>query len=230
MKVFSRRYAWLFVLIGLGFLQGSALAEEKGSYQEESAFGPIQERVYDLNHEISIGWAYLPLDPYCKGYGVQLGYTIHFSHFMALELFRVGWAYNVDSKLKTKVIDTAPDVSTAEFPAVVFFENTNLLFKLFYGKQSFTNRTVLHFEIFATLGASLLFRNPYPIWDGDLSNARYELGANGGFGARFWFDPDWSIRIDLRNTITLLSFNRGVDDESLLNNSAMIGLSLAFNL
>ncbi len=230
MRSSTRLAAGVVMLIGwLGSLV-TASAEDQDTYREESAYGPIQEHIYKMDHEISIGWAYLPLDPYYKGYGAQLAYTIHFNPFIALELFRVGWSYNVDTELKTKIIDTAPEVSLAEFPAVVFFENTNLLFKLFYGKQSFTNRTVVHFEIFATLGAAFLFRNPYPIWEGDLDNARYEFGVNGGFGVRFWFNPTWSIRIDLRDTVTLLSLNQGVDDESWLDNSAMIGLSLAFNL
>ena len=203
-----------------------AMAQDQ-SYKEKSIYGPIQRRVFELDHEIAIGWAYLPLDPYTKGYGAQLSYTIHFNHFIALELFRVGWSYNFDSKLKTKLLDQMPDVSPAEFPAVVFFENTNLVFKLLYGKQSLFNRTVVHFEVYATLGGAFLFRNPYPIWDGDLTNARYEFGVNGGFGARFWFSPRWSFKIDLRDTVILLCFNRG---DFPLENSALIGLSFAVNI
>jgi len=204
-----------------------AHGQEKKSYQEKSAYGPIQRRLFDMDHELSLGWAYLPLDPYYKGYGAQLSYTIHFNHLFALELFRVGWTYNVDTDLKTKLIDQMPDISPAEFPAVLFFENTNLLFKLFYGKQSLVNRVVLHFEIFATVGGALLMRNPYPVWDGDLSNVRYEFGVNGGFGARFWLDPTWSLRVDIRDTVILLCFNQR---DFPLENSAMIGLSIAVNL
>ena len=220
-----------FPLLGLLTLVLSLPALPAGaqdrSYKEKSIYGPIQRRVFELGHEIAIGWAYLPLDPYTKGYGAQLSYTIHFNHFFALELFRVGWSYNFDSKLKTKLLDQMPDVSPAEFPAVIFFENTNLIFKLLYGKQSLFNRTVVHFEVYATLGGSFLFRNPYPIWDGDLTNARYEFGVNGGFGARFWFSPRWSFKIDLRDTVILLCFNRG---DFPLENSALIGLSFAVNI
>ncbi len=221
--------AWLAVLLPLFVLTAPATPAwaQDQSYQEKSTYGPIQRRLFELDHEIAIGWAYLPLDPFTKGYGAQLSYTIHFNHFVALELFRVGWSYNFDSKLKTKLLDQMPDVSPAEFPAVIFFENTNLLFKLLYGKQSLFNRTVVHFEVYATLGASLLFRNPYPVWDGDLTNARYEFGVNGGFGARFWFSPRWSIKIDLRDTVILMCFNRG---NFPLENSALVGVAFAFNI
>jgi outer membrane beta-barrel protein len=214
-------------LVSVLLVPAQPLRAQERSYQEKSVYGPIQRRLFKLDHEISIGWAYLPLDPFTKGYGAQLGYTIHFNHFFALELFRVGWSYNIDSKLKTKLLDQMPDVSPAEFPAVIFFENTNLLFKLLYGKQSLFNRTVVHFEVYATLGASFLFRNPYPIWDGDLRNARYEFGVNGGFGARFWFSPRWSFKIDLRDTVILLCFNRG---DFPLENSALIGIAFAVNI
>jgi len=215
------------LLLGVLMLAAVPAMAQDRSYKEKSIYGPIQRRVFELDHEIAIGWAYLPLDPYTKGYGAQLSYTIHFNHFLALELFRVGWSYNFDSQLKTKLLDQMPDVSPAEFPAVIFFENTNLVFKLLYGKQSLFNRTVVHFEVYATLGGAFLFRNPYPIWDGDLTNARYEFGVNGGFGARFWFSPRWSFKIDLRDTVILLCFNRG---DFPLENSALIGLSFAVNI
>jgi outer membrane beta-barrel protein len=229
MRAARLQLAWLVALIPLFVLTAPAAPAwaQDQSYREKSAYGPIQRRLFELDHEIAIGWAYLPLDPFTKGYGAQLSYTIHFNHFIALELFRVGWSYNFDSKLKTKLLDQMPDVSPAEFPAVIFFENTNLVFKLLYGKQSLLNHTVVHFEVYATLGGSFLFRNPYPVWDGDLTNARYEFGVNGGFGARFWFSPRWSIKIDLRDTVILMCFNRG---DFPLKNSALIGVSFAFNI
>ncbi|MBW1873147.1 MAG: outer membrane beta-barrel domain-containing protein, partial [Deltaproteobacteria bacterium] len=185
------------------------------------------QRLFELDHEFSLGWAYLPLDAYYKGYGVQIAYTIHFNHLIALELFRIGWSYNVDSKLKTKLIDQMPDISPGEFPGVLFWENTNLLFKLFYGKMAFLNNVVLHFELYATAGVAFVFRNPYPIWEGDLTNAHYEFGVNAGFGARFWLSPNWSIRLDLRDTVILLTLNRG---QFPMKNSAMFGLTFAVNL
>jgi outer membrane beta-barrel protein len=218
--------AVIFVAVvgGLVCFVPPARAEEETSLADQ---GPIQRRLFELDHELSLGWSYLPLDAYYKGYGVQIAYTIHFNHLFALELFRVGWSYNVDSKLKNKLIDQMPDISPGEFPAVLFWENTNLLFKLFYGKQSFLNNVVLHFELYATAGVAFVFRNPYPIWEGDLTNAHYEFGVNGGFGARFWFSPTWSIRLDLRDTVILLTLNRR---KFPMKNSAMLGLSFAVNL
>ncbi|RME19035.1 MAG: outer membrane beta-barrel domain-containing protein [Deltaproteobacteria bacterium] len=190
-------------------------------------YGPIQKRLFDMSHELSIGFAYLPLDPYYKGYGVQLAYTIHFDQMWALELFRVGFSYNTDTSLKTKLIQQIPDISPGEFPAVELWENTNLVFKFFYGKQSFLNRQVLHFELFATAGASILYANPYPIWEGNMHNAQYQFGVNVGFGARFWLDPRWSVRLDLRDTVVLIVFNQG---RFPLDNVAMIGLSFCVDL
>ena len=226
-KVFRPRLVLVVTLVGTVVFSPTITAQDEGSFQEESMFGPIQSRLYDLNHEIAMGWAYLPLDPYYKGYGVQLSYTIHFNHFIALELFRVGWAYNIDTSLKTKLIEQMAEIKPEEFPAVLFFENTNLVFKLLYGKQSLLNRSVLHFELFATLGGALLFRNPYPVWQGNLENALYEFGVNGGFGFRFWFSPSWSLKVDLRDTVILFEFTKG---EFKTEHSAQIGVMFALNI
>jgi outer membrane beta-barrel protein len=207
-----------------------ARAEKGGDFEEKSAYGKIQKREYELGHEISLGWSYLPLDPYYKGYGASLSYTIHLSHLFALELFRVGFAWNLDTSLKTKLIDQMPDISPEEFPAVVFFENTNLLLKLLYGKQSFLNRQVLHWELFVTAGAAFVFRNPFNVGDLDMDNSRYEMGVNVGFGFRFWLSKSWSLRVDLRDTILLLSIKGAGGGEALLENSAEIGLGLSVNL
>jgi outer membrane beta-barrel protein len=197
------------------------------SFKQKSVYGPIQRRVYDLEHELELGWAYLPLDPYYKGYGVQIAYTIHLNHILALELFRVGFSYNVDTDLKTKLIEQMPDISPGDFPAVVLFENTNLVLKLLYGKHSFLNGTVLHFEIFATAGGALIYRNPYNLFDFDFTTNRFEFGVNAGFGFRIWLNPDWSVRVDLRDTVILLDFFSG---DIPLENSALVGLSFAVNL
>lgn len=192
--------------------------------KEKSIYGPIQQRLFDQVHELELGWAYLPLDPYVKGYGVQLAYTYHFSHRLAWEMFRVGWSYNVDTKLKDKLITQASNVSPDEFPAVLFWGNSDLVLKLLYGKQTFLNRTVIHFEIFAVGGVSLVFRNPYNIFDMDFQNPRLEIGLNAGFGFRIWFNPTWSVRVDLRDTVILFCFNRA---DFPIKNSALLGLTLA---
>ncbi len=199
-------------------------ARKTEDVKEKSIYGPIQQRLFDQVHELELGWAYLPLDPYVKGYGVQIAYTYHFSHRLAWEMFRVGWSYNVDTKLKDKLITQASNVSPDEFPAVLFWGNSDLVLKLLYGKQSFLNRTVIHFEIFAVGGVSLVFRNPYNIFDMDFQNPRLEIGLNAGLGFRIWFNPTWSVRMDLRDTVILFCFNRA---DFPIKNSALLGLTLA---
>jgi hypothetical protein len=226
----SRRRAWVMLIGAVWLLMAAAgplSAAEAADHEEKSAYGPIQKRLYRLDHELSLGWSYLPLDPFYKGYGAHLSYTIHFNHLLALELFRVGWAWNLDTPLKTKLIDQMPDISPAEFPAVVFFENTNLVLKVLYGKQTLFNRVVLHFELFASTGVAFLFRNPFNVDELDMDNARIDFGLNLGVGFRFWFDPTWSLRVDLRDTILLLSLNRG---DIPLENSAEIGVAISVNL
>ncbi len=209
-------------------LTASAGAADDGEeYREKSVYGPIQKRLYDLDNELSLGFAYLPLNPYYKGYGVSLSYTYHFNHLLALELFRVGWSWNLDTPLKTKLVEQMPDVSLEQFPAVVFFENTNLVLKVLYGKQTLLNRAVLHFEVFVTAGAAFVFRNPFNVTDLDDENIRLDFGVNAGVGFRFWLDPTWSMRVDLRDTVLLLGLNR---PDIPLRNSAEIGLSLSVNL
>ncbi len=220
----------LAAMVLAGFCMAGMTGQAEGAEQPlSSRDGPIQKRLYAIDHELSLGWSYLPLDSYYKGYGVSLSYTIHLSHLWAIELFRLGLTYNLDSDLKTKLIEQMPDISPAEFPAVVLMENTNLLFKMLYGKQTFLNRQVLHYELFASGGITFAFRNPFNVHELDMEYARFEFGVNLGVGFRFWLNPDWSVRVDMRNTLLLLSFTQGFDDY-LPKNAAEIGLSLSYAL
>ncbi|RLB53635.1 MAG: outer membrane beta-barrel domain-containing protein, partial [Deltaproteobacteria bacterium] len=63
----------------LGGLPLRSQAGEAGAWSSER-YGPIQRRLFDLGHELSLGFSYLPLDAYYKGYGAQIAYTIHFNH------------------------------------------------------------------------------------------------------------------------------------------------------
>jgi len=201
-----------------------AKAPEK-TYQEKSDYGLIQRRVYDMNHELGLGWAYMPLDPYYKGYGLSLSYTYHFNSFFALELFRVGGLAPFDTSLKTKVLQTVPE-SAQHFRSISLFENTNVLFRMLYGKQSLLNRAVLHFEMFGSLGGSLLFYTERAIWKG-IKNYRFDLGATFGLGFRFWMNPKWSVRVDLQDMISVME----ISGASIpLDSNILIGLSIAWNL
>jgi len=201
--------------------------EEAGAPKDKSIYGPIQKRLYALDNELSLGFSYLPLDPYCKGYGAHLAYTIHFDDRWALELFRVGFAWNVETDLKNKVIDAMPQATPEEFPAVVFYENTNLMLKLFYGKQAALNASVLHWDLFIVAGAALVYRNPFNVDNLDTDNSRFDLGVNLGVGFRFWLSPDWSLRVDLRDTLMIFGVN---NLDWPLDNSVEVALALSVNL
>ncbi|NOZ88184.1 MAG: hypothetical protein GXP49_18380 [Deltaproteobacteria bacterium] len=230
----------LFTLFSLALLIGSAPCRAADSnksgdeevFVEKSAYGPVQKRVFALKQELSLGWAYLPLDAYYKGYGAQIAYTVHFDNTFALELFRVGWSYNKDTKLKTRLIEQMPDVSPTEFPAIVFFENTDLIMKILYGKQSLLNSFVLHYEIFVAAGVTFEYLNSDNIThaksDKDYNRqSMFHFGINAGMGFRLWFSPKWSFVVDLRDNLALLSFT---EDEFPLKNAAMLGISIAVNL
>ncbi len=226
-----------FLLLSLALPPGPARGADKPSgrkaserqpektYQDKSDYGLIQRRVYDVNHEIGLGFSYLPLDPYYKSYGVALGYTYHFNSFFALELFRVGAFIPIDTSLKTKVIQTVPEAAE-KFRSITLFENTNVLFRMLYGKQSFLNRAVLHFELFGTLGGSLLFYTQEALWKKS-SSRRLDLGASFGLGFRFWFNPTWSVRADVQDMISLMD----ISGASIpLDSNILIGLGIAWNL
>jgi hypothetical protein len=61
----------------VGLAAAGVRAEDEPPLEQESAYGAIQKRLYEVDHELSLGWAYLPLNPYYKGYGASLSYTIH---------------------------------------------------------------------------------------------------------------------------------------------------------
>lgn len=225
----SRILLWvLFLALGLPVAAG---AEGKPNYEEKSAYGPIQKRVFDLDHELTLSLTSLPLNPYYKGYGLTVAYTVHLSQVWALELFRVGISFNLDTSLKRKIIEQTAGLPTPasakDFPAVVVFENTNLILKVLYGKHTALNRPVIHWEIFTTFGAALAISNPYNVTKIDMSLANFDLGVNGGIGFRIWMSESWSFRVDIRDTLLFWTINKLTEfpNESVVEISAGFALS-----
>src|ERR1700687_1418 len=153
----------------------------------------VQDRQYRMNHELSFGVGVLPIDAFYKGLLAQLGYTYHFSDSFAWQVGRGAYSYDVDTGLKAQLQRDFGVLPTA-FDQVQWMVGSDLIWSPFYGKSSFLNRSVRHFELYLIGGGSVL----------KLTSA-FRPAVNLGLGARLFTGQHISFRLDITDNVVITS-------------------------
>lgn len=190
------RYALLLLLLapGLALAQAEAL-------ENPGTTSAVQDRLYRMNHELSLGVGVLPADAYYKGYYGQVSYTYHFSDNFAWQVGRGAYSYNVETGLRSQLerdFGVAP-TATAFEDEVEWMVGSDLMFSPFYGKTAILNSKVVHFEAFLLGGATVFKLN---------REGGFRPGANLGLGIRVFKSDTLSFRLDVTNNIVFAGASR----------------------
>jgi outer membrane beta-barrel protein len=205
------RYALLFLLClvpGLARAQAEAL-------ENPGAVSAVQERLYRMNHELTLGVGVLPADAFYKGFVAGVGYTYHFSDSFAWQVGRGSYSYNLKTGLREQLerdFGVAPTANAFQ-DEVQWMVGSDLMWSPFYGKLAFRNSKVLHFEAFLLGGGSVLKLNRT---DG------FRPAANVGVGLRLFSSNTVSFRLDVTNNFVFAEATRII-------NVPVVQLSTALN-
>src|SRR4051812_37335030 len=143
--------------IAAALLPAGALAQG-GELENPGKVAAVQDRVYRMNQELSLGIGTLPLDAFYKGFGPQVTYTFHFSDSFAWQVGRGMYSYAAPTSLRQQLEDDFGVLPTA-FETVQWMAGTDLIWSPIYGKTSFLNQSVLHFEAYSSIGGTLIKTN-----------------------------------------------------------------------
>ncbi|MGA9522291.1 MAG: outer membrane beta-barrel domain-containing protein [Myxococcaceae bacterium] len=195
----------LFVVLALfPMLANAAVPAEVGSFKI------VQNRQYQLKHELALGAGMLPLDAFYKGFTGNLSYTFHFTDHFAWQVGRASVSYNISTGLSDQ-LSRDFGLLTTDFPQVQWTIGSDLIWKLIYGKVALINRTLHHVEGFLIAGASGV-----KVQSGILP------APNVGVGGRLFLSDALSIRLDVTDSIV-------VGEKDMFNVlSVQLGLSLNF--
>jgi outer membrane beta-barrel protein len=175
----------------------------------------VQERQYRMSHELAFGVGVLPLDAFYKGLLAQVSYTAHFSDHLAWQVGRGAYSYNVETGLRTQLVRDF-SVNPTAFEEVQWMVGSDVIWSPFYGKTSFLNRSVSHFEIFFIAGGSVI----------NLANSTggpglFRPAVNLGLGGRLFSTKHVSYRLDFANNV-VVSKDKGIFQVPTIQLSAAI--------
>lgn len=209
----------LVIACGLG-----AAAPAAAQYDDEEVGGyavVIQNRKFQMGHELTLSGGLLPLDAFYKGFTGTFRYTLHFDDFQAWEIAGGTYSLNLETGLKRQLRENfgvQPDSKGLEqLDGIV---ETNYVLKPIYGKLSLFNRMLIYSEIFFSTGLAVA------VYRGQ--GFLFLPGPSFGTGIRF-FVSDWlSIRFDIRDYVLFNSVPL-VDPNYSIENSLFLGAGLSFN-
>lgn len=205
------RYALLILLClapGLARAQAEAL-------ENPGTVSAVQERLYQMNHELTLGVGVLPADAFYKGLTGHLAYTYHFSDSFAWQVGRGFYSYNVHTSLREQLerdFGVAPTANAFQ-DEVQWAVGSDLVWSPFYGKFAFRNAQVLHFQAFLLGGGTVLKLN---------RDGAFRPAVNLGVGLRFFSSNTVSFRLDVTNNVVFAEASRII-------NVPVIQLSTALN-
>ena len=163
---------------------------EKELAQRAEKVSLIQNRKFELRHEVTLGVGALPADPYFKGLTVGAGYTWNFSPSFAWEVANFTYSFDFSSHIKQQVLAHAilTPGQPPSFPQITWFAATHIVVKPIYGKQALFNTRVVHLEAYLLLGPAVVNQTG--------PNDRFAVGLDGGVGLRLHLTQLTSFRLD----------------------------------
>src|SRR3954467_3288247 len=179
--------AWI---VAAALLPSVALAQAEG-LENPGRVAAVQERVYRMNQELSLGVGTLPLDAFYKGFGPQVTYTFHFSDSFAWQVGRAMYSYAAPTSLRQQLERDFGVLPTA-FETVQWMAGSDLVWSPIYGKTSFLNQSVLHFEAYASIGGTLI-----------KTNQNFRPALDLGIGVRLFTSRFVSYRLDITNNVCI---------------------------
>ena len=115
----------------------------------------VQDRTYRMASELWIGIGVAPLDAFYKGITGQLGYVYHFTDSFAWQVGRGLLSYNIPTGLRNQ-LETQFGVNPTAFPQLNWILGSDVVWTPIYGKTSWLNSSVGHFEVYGSLGGSVV--------------------------------------------------------------------------
>lgn len=191
------RYALLLLL---SLVPGLALAQAE-ALENPGTTAAVQDRLYQMNHELTLGIGVLPADAFYKGYIAGVSYTYHFTDHFAWQVGRGAYSYNVKTSLRQQLerdFGVAP-TATAFEDEVQYMVGSDVMWSPFYGKTSILNSKVIHFEAFLLGGATVFKLN---------RDGGFRPGANLGLGLRVFRNNHISFRLDVTDNVTWAGASR----------------------
>jgi outer membrane beta-barrel protein len=196
-------------------LPGVAWAQSE-ELENPGQVSAVQERLYRMSHELTLGVGVLPLDAFYKGLMAQVGYTAHFSDSFAWQIVRAAYSYNINTGLTTQ-LERDFGVQPTAFQEVQYFAGSDLVWSPLYGKGSWLNHSVTRFEAFGLLGGSVI--NETNGLSG--SGSSFRPAVNVWLGFRIFSGQHVSYRLDLTDNLVIAP--------SGLQNIPTLQLSLSLN-
>ena len=200
-------------LIVLALLAAAGAAQAQ-AFQESGKLLAIQQKKYSLVHELDIGGMFEPQDAFSKGLALEGAYTWHFGDDLSWEVLRGGYIAQLDSGLKSQLINQFGVAPTA-IDLLQYYLTSSLVWSPLYGKFALRNASVVHAEAFVTAGGAL----------GHFTSS-FREGPELGVGVRVFLSQRLSMRFDARDAV----FLHKETDGSLVKQVIFLSIGLSISL
>ncbi|MGZ6162073.1 MAG: outer membrane beta-barrel domain-containing protein [Myxococcaceae bacterium] len=189
----------LLLLVCLAPLLVHAQGEE---LENPGTVTAVQDRTFRMASELWIGIGFAPLDAFYKGITGQVGYVYHFSDTFAWQVGRGLLSYNIATGLRNQ-LETQFGVNPTAFPQLNWMVGSDVVWTPIYGKTSWLNSSVGHFEVYGSLGGSVVNERLGADVASGVGTTVFRPAIRLGVGVRIFSSKTISWRIDFTNDFVI---------------------------
>ena len=198
----------------------------------------IQDRKYNKAKRLELGLeaGNFAASPFYTtwNYGARTAY--HFTEYLGIEgIFNLSSSsFNKHGTQINEFLSSRSFTSTKEFREPKWYSGLGFVWSPIYGKFAFFRSNIIHYDFFATIGASVLKTNTNVTVANGGSNQTH-VGSLLGLGLKVFLSKSWAFRFDTRQVIYQAKFaptspNGQGTDVTLYNYQFMGGFSYLINL
>jgi outer membrane beta-barrel protein len=158
--------------------------------QEAGRLLAVQQRKFNLTHELMVGGTFEPQDAFSKGLAPELAYIYHLDDAWSWEVLRGGYLAQLATGLRTQ-LERDFGVSPNALDSLQYYASSSMTWAPLYGKLALRNAAIVHTEAFLNFGGAF----------GHFTSGGYGAGPEVGVGLRVFVNKVVSVRFDARDAL-----------------------------
>ena len=176
----------------------------------------VQNRIFFRHHELDLSTGYIADDDFFQIFPLAASYTYNLNDLWSFEVLRFEYMFTREKDLKSELKNLG--VQPSRYPEQKYALHSHIVFKPFYGKSAYLNRSIVNHETYFFAGGGVTRYK----WIRSYGKSETENAPSVSLGAgmKFFLNERFCLNVELRDVMNFRKDNT--------ENNVFFGMGLGF--